>query len=87
MARPQRPGNVRAEKTTTGMCLTWSPVAECYYAVYRSNGGGHVATLVAITYEPSAIVDGPGEYLVTAVTRGLNAESEPARAASEKAVP
>ena len=87
MVRPQRPGNVRAEKTTTGMRLTWSPVEECYYAVYRSNGGGHVATLVAITYEPSAIVDGPGEYLVTAVTRGLNAESEPARAASEKAVP
>lgn len=75
MRRPDAPQDVRLQGTR----LSWSAVEGCYYAVYRNNGPGREATLVAIAYEPHADVDPAGRYLVTAVTRGLNAESIPAR--------
>lgn len=77
MVRPKQPENVRATVVDgDSLRLTWSPVDGCYYAVYRSNGGGREASLVGITYEPTMVVPAGAEYLVTAVTRGVNAESK-----------
>lgn len=53
----------------------WDAVPDCYYAVYRNNGDGNVATLVKITYDTEVEVPENGNYFVTALTRGLNAES------------
>ena len=77
MVQPKQPENVRATVVDgDSLRLTCSPVDGCYYAVYRSNGGGREASLVGITYEPTMVVPAGAEYLVTAVTRGVNAESK-----------
>lgn len=71
MVQPAAPQNVKAD----GLVLSWNAVSNCYYAVYRSNGDGEQATLVSITYDTTATVPENGDYFVTAVTKGLNAES------------
>ena len=71
MAQPAAPENVKAD----GKMLSWDAVPDCYYAVYRNNGDGNVATLVKITYDTEVEVPENGNYFVTALTRGLNAES------------
>ena len=72
MVQPATPQNVKAD----GLKLSWSGVSNCYYAVYRSNGDGNMATLVSITYDTTVEVPAAGQYFVTAVTMGLNAESK-----------
>lgn len=71
MVQPAAPENVKAD----GKMLSWDAVPDCYYAVYRNNGDGNVATLVKITYGTEVEVPENGNYFVTALTRGLNAES------------
>lgn len=72
MVRPAAPQQVQAD----GLRLSWDAVPNCYYAVYQSHGHGKEATLVSITYDTSAQVPAAGDYFVTALTLGLNAESE-----------
>ena len=72
MVRPAAPQQVQAD----GLRLSWGAVPNCYYAVYQSHGHGKEATLVSITYDTSAQVPAAGDYFVTALTLGLNAESE-----------
>lgn len=73
MVRPEAaPQQVQAD----GLRLSWDAVPNCYYAVYQSHGHGKEATLVSITYDISAQVPTAGDYFVTALTLGLNAESE-----------
>ena len=71
MVQPAAPENVKAD----GKMLSWDAVPDCYYAVYRNNGDGNVATLVKITYDTEVEVPENGNYFVTALTRSLNAES------------
>lgn len=71
MVQPAAPQNVKAD----GMKMSWDEVSDCYYAVYRSNPDDNTATLVQITYDTTVNVPVKGNYFVTAVTKGLNAES------------
>lgn len=69
--KPDMPTGV----TSTGTTLTWNPVDGCYFAVYGKDG--HNARLVGVTYANSFTVSQQGEYFVTAVRKGNNAESKP----------
>ena len=71
MVQPATPQNVKGN----GKKLSWDTVPDCYYAVYSSNAADNTATLVDVTYSNSIEVPAYGYYFVTAVTRGLNAES------------
>lgn len=67
---PSTPVKVR----TDGGNLSWEAVSGAYYAVYKSNGEGKLATLVGITRETSFKLPGKGTYCVTALDKA-NAES------------
>jgi len=67
---PSTPVKVR----TDGGNLSWEAVPGAYYAVYKSNGEGKLATLVGITRETSFKLPGKGTYCVTALDKA-NAES------------
>lgn len=71
MTLPATPQNVKANE----LKLSWDAVQGCYYAVYRYNSDNS-ATLVAITYATEVEVPENGNYFVTALTTGLNAESK-----------
>ncbi len=70
--KPAAPQNV----TFDHLKLSWNAVPHCYYAVYRSNGNNVKATLVSVTYDTTVSVPENGDYFVTALTRGLNAQSD-----------
>lgn len=70
--KPAAPQNLKSNKLT----MTWNSVPHCYYGVYRSNGNNVEATLVGVTYENTFTVPSNGYYFVTALTRGLNAQSD-----------
>lgn len=63
----------------SGNNVSWLPQDNCYYAVYRKDDNGNT-TLVATTYATSLTVSLPGQYYVTAVRKGNNAESQPTKA-------
>ena len=67
---PSTPVKVR----TDGGNLSWEAVSGAYYAVYKSNGEGKLATLVGTTRETSFKLPGKGTYCVTALDKA-NAES------------
>lgn len=67
---PSAPANVKAN----GATLSWSAVPGAYYAVYKSNGDGKLATFVGTTRETSFKLPGKGTYCVTALDK-VNAES------------
>lgn len=68
---PSAPDNVRV----SGTQLQWDAVSGAYYAVYRSNGNGKVATVISVTRETSVELPEKGTYFVTAVNSKNNAES------------
>lgn len=68
---PSTPVKVR----TDGGNLSWEAVSGAYYAVYKSNGEGKLATLVGTTRETSFKLPGKGTYCVTALDKA-NAESK-----------
>lgn len=68
---PATPANVKI----SGSNLSWSPVENAYYAVYKSNGADKIADLIGITKELSFKLSDKGIYFVTALQKD-NAESE-----------
>lgn len=68
---PATPANVKI----SGSNLSWSPVENAYYAVYKSNGADKIADLIGITKELSFKLSDKGIYFVTALLKD-NAESE-----------
>lgn len=62
---PAAPGNVKV----SGNSLSWSAVADAYYAIYKSNGDGKVADLIGITKESSFKLSAKGNYFVTALDK------------------
>lgn len=72
MVQPEAPQNVKAD----GLKLSWEAVSNCYYAVYRCDATDNTASIVQITYDTTVDVPENGNYFVTAVTKGLNAESK-----------
>lgn len=69
--KPQNPQGLRAD----GRAISWQPVSDCYYAVYKVVDGK--AKLVQATYDNRMTMTEAGSYLVTAVRKGNNAESLP----------
>ncbi len=69
--RPEAP----LKLTASGRRLSWSTVADCYYAVYKVHG--EKAELEAITYDTCATAKADATYFITAVKKGCNAESLP----------
>lgn len=69
--KPQNPQGLRAN----GRAISWQPVSDCYYAVYKLVDGK--AKLVQATYNNRMTMTEAGSYLVTAVRKGNNAESLP----------
>lgn len=70
--KPTAPANV----TVSGTNLSWSAVASAEkYAIYKSNGNGVKAQMVAVTASTSFALPGEGEYFVTAIGE-YNIESD-----------
>ena len=67
-----------------GSELKWTGPANAYFAVYRSNGAGKTATVIAVTREMKQTLPQTGTYFVTAVSKKDNAESEPSQEISYK---
>ncbi len=72
---PPSPSSLRLN----GKELQWTGSADAYYGVYRSNGAGKTATLVAITRDTKQELPQTGTYFVTAVNKKDNAESQPSQ--------
>ena len=72
---PPSPSSLRLN----GKELQWTGPADAYYGVYRSNGAGKTATLVAITRDTKQELPQTGTYFVTAVNKKDNAESQPSQ--------
>lgn len=72
---PPSPSSLRLN----GKELQWTGLADAYYGVYRSNGAGKTATLVAITRDTKQELPQTGTYFVTAVNKKDNAESQPSQ--------
>lgn len=68
----------------SGSELKWTGPANAYFAVYRSNGAGKTATVIAVTREMKQTLPQTGTYFVTAVSKKDNAESEPSQEISYK---
>ncbi|MCI7309521.1 MAG: family 10 glycosylhydrolase [Prevotella sp.] len=72
MVQPATPTDLQL----SGNMLTWKSGTDVYYAVYRYNGEGQVATLAGITKEPRMQLTEKGTYFVTALNGKNHAESE-----------
>lgn len=68
---PATPANVKV----VGSNMSWSAVADAYYAVYQSMGVGQTAVLIGITKDRSYKLPEKGTYFVTALNKH-HAESE-----------
>lgn len=68
---PMAPSGLRIN----GSQLQWNAVSGAYYAVYRSNGTGNVATVVSVTRDPFVSLLEKGTYFVTAIDANNHAES------------
>lgn len=71
VAAPSVPADVKI----SGSSISWSTVSGSRYAVYKSNGTGQTAYLVAITSSTTYSLSEKGTYFVTAVNAD-NAESD-----------
>lgn len=71
LAAPSVPADVKI----SGSSISWSTVSGSRYAVYKSNGAGQTAYLVAITSSTTYSLSEKGTYFVTAVNAD-NAESD-----------
>lgn len=71
--RPAAPDGL----SSNGMTISWQPVNNCYYAVYKDNGNGREASLTAVTLNNTFKVNTAGSYFVTSVVKGNNAQSQP----------
>ena len=72
---PPAPSSLRLN----GKELQWTGPTDAYFAVYRGNGAGKVATLVAVTRDTKQELPQAGTYFVTAVNKKDNAESQPSQ--------
>ncbi len=68
---PATPTNLRVN----GDNLSWEEVQNTYYAVYKSNGSGQVASLIGTTKTSNYRLTERGTYYVTALSKN-SAESE-----------
>lgn len=59
------------------MTLSWEPVSDCDYAVYKVVDGK--AELIQAVYDNKITLKETGSYFVAAVTKGNNAESLPSK--------
>ena len=82
--RPASPKNVLEITAGDSLQLSWQPVSDCYYAIYRTTGKNREAELETVTYSTSCTVPNFGNYYITAVRKGDNAESEPANVKFQK---
>ena len=71
--KPAAPQGLHAD----GMTLSWEPVSDCYYAVYKVVDGK--AELIQAVYDNKITLKETGSYFVAAVTKGNNAESLPSK--------
>ena len=71
VAAPSIPVDVKI----SGSSISWSTVSGAQYAVYKSNGAGQIAYLVAITSGTTYSLPEKGTYFVTAVNAD-NVESD-----------